>query len=69
MIDSVLDDSITVGGQTITFGDVLEELKLFFEKWRIEDQENPPTPMIFSPPAEQPTPLPPLPITEAPKTI
>ena len=41
-IDTVNEDTVVVEGTTVSFAAIMEALPLFFEKWRIEDLENPP---------------------------
>jgi hypothetical protein len=63
-IADVLTDTIEVDGKTTTFASVVDSLKRFMEKWRVEDAEKPqsftvigkPLPM---PPAVPLTPMPP----------
>ena len=44
-IDTVNEDTVVVEGTTVSFAAIMEPLPLFFEKWRIEDLENPPAAM------------------------
>lgn len=53
LLDDVLKDTIDVNGTAISFEAVLEVLKGFFEKWRVEDQTKPPV----TPIAPQSTPV------------
>ena len=41
-LETVMDDTVEVEGTTVAFSTVIEAMKLFFDKWRIEDIENPP---------------------------
>jgi len=61
-IEDVLKDTIDVNGTPVSFEAILEVMRGFMEKWRIEDASKPPvTPMTPGPGAEL-TPIPPPPL-------
>jgi len=62
-LSEVLTDTIEVDGKITTFAMVVDSLKLFMEKWRIEDADKPPVAFtqVGLPPSPAPTPLTPMP--------
>jgi len=65
-LDAVMNDSVEIDGETTTFAEVIEVMKAFFEKWRVEDAAKPPvTPLMPGPGAEL-TPIPPPPLPPSP---
>jgi len=41
LIGEVIDDTIDLDGATISFKTIMDALPLFFEKWRVEDEQKP----------------------------
>jgi hypothetical protein len=44
-VDDVLQDTVTVDGADVSFETVMSTLEMFFQKWRVEDENAPPPTM------------------------
>ena len=42
VLPDVMDETVDLDGTTVSLSTVMDAMKLFFEKWRAEDVENPP---------------------------
>jgi hypothetical protein len=41
---NVMEETVEVDGEIISFSTALEAMKAFFERWHLEDEKNPPQP-------------------------
>jgi hypothetical protein len=66
-LDAVLEETVEVDGKPVTFASVVDSLKAFMEKWRLEDAEKPVAPTAMGRvPGVPLTPMPPTPPNSEP---
>jgi hypothetical protein len=63
-IPMVMEETVDVDGNTISFATVLQAMGAFFEKWRVEDATKPPPMMMAAQPPTLPPPDPDIPLDD-----